>query len=57
VPGKLYRVWFSDDLRAWHEVLNPSFIHDLPDACTWTDDEKETGGIGPASRFYRLTVE
>jgi len=57
VPDKFYRVWFSDDLQAWHEVLNPGFIHDTADVCTWTDDGKETGGIGSSSRFYRLTVE
>ena len=56
VRGKVYRVWYSEDLAAWHEVADPTFAS-LGDSCRWTDDGKGTGGAGTATKFYRVSVE
>ena len=57
VDGKEYRVWSSNDLESWSEVAEPTFSYPSPGRCEWTDDGKDTGGLGAASRFYRVTVE
>ena len=57
VPGREYRVWFSDDLITWGEVPNPTFVFYSLTDCTWTDDRHGTGGVDVRSRFYRVTVE
>lgn len=57
VPGKEFRVWYSSDLVTWNEVNNPTFNHFSPDVFEWTDDGSETGGLGRAARFYRVTLE
>ena len=54
---KEYRVWTSNDLETWTEVSDPTFTYPSPGHCEWTDDGKDTGGLGSASRFYRVTVE
>ena len=57
VEAKEYRIWSSNDLEAWNEVSDPTFAFPSPGRCEWTDDGKDTGGLGAASRFYRVTVE
>jgi hypothetical protein len=57
VPGKEYRVWYSNDLVIWRDVPNPTFVYYSSDVCDWTDDRKDAGGLDAASRFYRVTVE
>lgn len=57
VDGKEYRVWSSNNLETWTEVQDPTFAYPSPGRCEWTDDGKDTGGLGAASRFYRVTVD
>ena len=57
VDGKEYRIWSSNDLETWAEVFDPTLAYPSPGHCEWTDDGKDTGGLGTASRFYRVTVE
>jgi hypothetical protein len=57
VDGKTYRVWVSTDLQVWQEVPDPTFAYPEPSRCIWTDDGKDSGGLGASMRFYRVTVE
>ena len=57
VDGKEYRIWSSNNLEIWTEVTDPTFAYPSPGRCEWADDGKDTGGLGAASRFYRVTVE
>jgi len=57
VDGKEYRKWSSNDLETWSEVADPTFAYPAPGRCEWTDDGKETGGLGARARFYRVTVD
>ena len=57
VDGKEYRIWSSNNLKTWTEVTDPTFAYPWPGRCEWTDDGKDTGGLGAASRFYRVTVD
>lgn len=54
--GKLYRIWFSEDLQTWREVTNPTFEYSQAGGCRWTDDGKDTE-LGARSHFYRLSLE
>jgi len=57
VDGKDYRVWFSNDLESWQEVLDPTLAFPQPGRCEWLDDGKDTEGRPTRPRFYRVSVE
>lgn len=57
VNGKEYRVWSSNDLKTWGEVPDPTLVYPSAGRCDWTNDGRDTGGLGAASRFYRVSVE
>lgn len=57
VPHRRHRVWFSADLVNWQPEPDVVFQFPVPTLCRWIDDGKGTGGVGGASRFYRVTVE
>jgi T5SS/PEP-CTERM-associated repeat protein len=57
VAGKVYHVWFSNDLLSWSEIATPLFQY-LPNGiCQWTDDGLQTGSVSTGERFYRVSVE
>jgi hypothetical protein len=57
IDGKTYRVYFSDDLRTWRRVAEPTFAFPEPGLCQWTDDGRDAGSAGGRMRFYRVAVE
>ena len=58
IPGREYRVEFSDDLENWSPASGPISVEAEDTAYSWTDDGTITGSLPGLStrRFYRVHV-
>ena len=56
VPGKSYVIEYSNDLKTWSAVFNPTLTSPASGIYQWRDDGSQTGG--PALKvFYRIKVQ
>ena len=53
VPGKFYRLWFSEDLSTWTEVAPLTLSQPEPGVAEWVD----LGGGSAEAGYYRIAVE
>ncbi len=56
LPGRTYRVWFSNDLQTWSP--GSSSVPGDGQNFVWIDDGSATGGLPPGAsrRYYRVRV-